>query len=91
MNTADKIERLFKKYLPSPFTIAVLLTFIAFILALFLTNNSATSLKDLNLELLNYWESGLWNTSLLVCFFQFRVSNICAWKMDDVQCHQMGF
>ena len=62
MNTADKIERLFKKYLPSPLTIAVLLTFIAFTLALFVTNNSATSLKDLNLELLNYWESGLWNT-----------------------------
>lgn len=70
MNTADKIERLFKKYLPSPFTIAVLLTFIAFTLALFLTNNSATSLKDLSLKLLNYWESGLWNTSLMVFAFQ---------------------
>ena len=70
MNTADKIERLFKKYLPSPFTIAVLLTFIAFTLALFLTNNSAISLKALSLELLNYWESGLWNTSLLVFAFQ---------------------
>ena len=70
MNTADKIERLFKNYLPSPFTIAVLLTFVAFTLALFLTNNSATGLKSLSLELLNQWESGLWNTSLLVFAFQ---------------------
>ena len=50
-------------------SLAVLLTFIAFTLALFLTNNSATSLKDLSLELLNYWESGLWNTSLMVFAF----------------------
>lgn len=56
-----KLIRLFKTLLPAPFTIAVLLTIVTLVLAFFL------SPEEYNLiELLSFWESGLWNNSLLV-------------------------
>ena len=56
-----KLIRLFKTILPAPFTIAVLLTIVTLVLAFFL------SPEEYNLiELLSFWESGLWNNSLLV-------------------------
>jgi short-chain fatty acids transporter len=70
MNIANKIEKVFKKYLPSPFTIAVLLTFISFTLAFLFTDNKAGSSINHGLNLLEYWEQGLWNSSLLVFAFQ---------------------
>ena len=70
MKIAENIERLFKKYLPSPFTIAVLLTFISFLIALIFSQSSSTSLVDKALSLLTYWEAGIWNSSLIVFAFQ---------------------
>ena len=54
--------------LPTPFSIAVLLTFVTFILALFLTE--PTIKKDHLIELLSSWEKGLWNPPLLVFALQ---------------------
>ena len=51
-------EKLFKKFFPSPFTIAVILTLIVFLLALFLTEQSYS-------KIITGWEKGLWNSSLL--------------------------
>ncbi len=51
-------ENLFKKFFPSPFTIAVFLTLIVFLLALLLTDQSYT-------KIITGWEKGLWNSSLL--------------------------
>tara|TARA_B110000977_G_scaffold197668_1_gene280790 strand:+ start:14 stop:1402 length:1389 start_codon:yes stop_codon:yes gene_type:complete len=70
MNIANKIEKVFKKFLPSPFTIAVLLTFISFILAFLFTQDCLTSSFQHGLNLLQYWEQGLWNSSLMVFAFQ---------------------
>tara|TARA_B100001093_G_scaffold520525_1_gene617726 strand:- start:53111 stop:54439 length:1329 start_codon:yes stop_codon:yes gene_type:complete len=57
-----------KNLLPTPFSIAVLLTFITFILALFLTE---PTIKENHLiELLSSWEKGLWNPPLLVFALQ---------------------
>ena len=70
MNLAQTIERVFKKVLPSPFTIAVLLTLVSFILALAFTQNCLLSNWEQSLILLGYWEKGLWNSSLLVFAFQ---------------------
>lgn len=54
--------------LPSPFSIAVLLTFVTFILALFFTE---PTIKENHLvELLSSWEKGLWNPPLLVFALQ---------------------
>ena len=70
MNLASTIETIFKKFFPSPFTIAVLLTIVSFSLALIFTHSEATSTLEYSLQLLGYWEKGLWNSSLLVFAFQ---------------------
>ena len=58
---AARLIRVFKALLPAPFTIAVVLTLVTFVLAYFLSPNQETPLS-----LLNYWEKGLWNSPLLV-------------------------
>ena len=58
---STRLIRVFKALLPAPFTIAVVLTLITFVLAYFLSPNQETPLS-----LLNYWEKGLWNSPLLV-------------------------
>ncbi|MEE2700264.1 MAG: TIGR00366 family protein [Bacteroidota bacterium] len=64
MNFASRFEKLFRSLLPTPFTIAVLLTFLTFLLALFLT--SPQQEKNHFLQLLIFWEQGLWDSPLLV-------------------------
>ncbi|MEM7380107.1 MAG: TIGR00366 family protein [Bacteroidota bacterium] len=68
MNFTRLVEDLFRKYLPSPFTIAVLLTVLTLLLALAFTEN--TSDENHLVLLLSYWESGIWNNGLLVFAYQ---------------------
>ena len=58
MRLTNFIEILFRKFLPSPFTIAILLTIISIILALTLTDTKFYTI-------LNNWEEGLWNPKLM--------------------------
>ena len=58
MNMISKIELIFKKFLPSPFSIAILLSIIVFIIAYLFTKSSV-------IDLLKYWEKGLWNAGLM--------------------------
>jgi short-chain fatty acids transporter len=64
------IESIFKRFLPSPFIIAVILTFTTIILALIFSNfvDSNSSLSFL--EILYSWEKGIWNNDLLVFAYQ---------------------
>ncbi len=68
MNLTRSIETLFKRYLPSPFAIAILLTLITLFMALFFTEGPAQG--NHFLELLSYWEHGIWSESLLVFAYQ---------------------
>lgn len=68
MKITSVIETAFKKYLPSPFTIAVLLTFLTVIFAYFFTSSPNDESHIANI--LKYWESGIWNTNLLVFAYQ---------------------
>ncbi len=68
MSIAKKFERFFKGFLPAPFTIAILLTFITFILAL-LTTKPKSEGSHL-LQLLQFWEQGVWHSPLLVFSMQ---------------------
>ena len=68
MSFVKKFEKVFKSVLPSPFTIAVLLTFLTFILSLIFTENSEKGSHFFNL--LSYWEKGIWDNGLLVFAFQ---------------------
>jgi short-chain fatty acids transporter len=68
MKITHLIESLFRKYLPSPFTIAVLLTICTILLAWAFTDNTS---GDYHLvALLSYWEDGIWDESLLVFGYQ---------------------
>ena len=68
MTFANRFEKLFKSVLPTPFTIAVLLTFLTFLLALFLTNPQHQG--NHFIQLLRFWEQGLWHSPLLVFAMQ---------------------
>ena len=68
MPTAKKFEKLFKALLPAPFTIAVLLTIFTFILALIITEPKAG--RNHFLQLLSFWEEGIWHSPLLVFAIQ---------------------
>lgn len=70
MKFADKYTKVFQYLLPSPFTIAVVLTFITFLVAFFFTKDVNTSGGEYALELLGYWENGLWTNGLMVFAMQ---------------------
>lgn len=70
MTLTKVIENIFKKYLPSPFTIAILLTLVTMVLALVFTLPETSSLSAYSLEILRYWEEGIWSNSLLVFAYQ---------------------
>ncbi len=68
MNITRTIETIFRRFLPSPFAIAILLSVLTIILALVFTDTP----KDENhfLAILSWWENGIWNNSLLVFAYQ---------------------
>ena len=68
MSLTKSIETIFKRYLPSPFTIAVLLTLFTMLMALVFTKN--TSEEAHFLAILSYWEKGIWDNALLVFAYQ---------------------
>lgn len=70
MNITKVIERLFQKYLPSPFTIAILLTLLTIFLALVFTRPENESSASYLIDVLRFWENGIWSNSLLVFAYQ---------------------
>jgi len=58
MSIVKLIENIFRKFFPSPFTIAIFLTLLIIILALILSSESIGNI-------VSGWEKGLWNTGLL--------------------------
>ncbi|MDX1652659.1 MAG: TIGR00366 family protein [Brumimicrobium sp.] len=70
---SQKYTEVFKKILPSPFTIAVLLTLFTIILALFLTKPDDEGYGNYLVYLLTSWESGLWDDSAGGLYFAFQM------------------
>lgn len=70
MKITQVIENLFKKYLPSPFTIAILLTLTTIFLALIFTKPINTSAFEYSLNIMRFWEKGIWTNGLLVFAYQ---------------------
>lgn len=68
MNITQTVETLFKRLMPSPFAIAIILTLLTMLLALFFTE--APKDQSHILAVLGYWENGIWNTNLLVFAYQ---------------------
>ncbi|WP_255402254.1 TIGR00366 family protein [Tenacibaculum sp. SG-28] len=70
MRITKLIEDVFRKYLPSPFTIAVLLTLCTFLMAYFSTKPASVSSFSYAKQILIFWEQGIWSNGLLVFAFQ---------------------
>lgn len=68
MRFAEKFERVFRSLLPTPFTIAILLTLLTMVLALMF--GEFTPGESSFFQLLDYWQAGLWNTPLLAFAIQ---------------------
>jgi len=64
MKLISLIEKAFKSLMPSPFSIALVLTAITFTLAWAFTDSTNTGI-DHGIELLGHWYKGLWKESLL--------------------------
>ena len=70
MSFTDIYTKVFKYLLPAPFTIAVSLTIVTFFIAFFTTRPETESLSDYSIQLLKFWEGGLWSSSLMVFAMQ---------------------
>ncbi|MCH8330949.1 MAG: short-chain fatty acid transporter [Bacteroidetes bacterium] len=70
MSFSDRFLNLAKQLLPMPFTIAVLLTFLAMVLALFFTDRGDISLAAYSINILEFWEDGLWTGTLMIFAMQ---------------------
>lgn len=66
MSLANRFALAFKAVLPAPFTIAVLLSIVTYFIALFATCPSESSYVSYGVDLMFFWESGLWTNSLMV-------------------------
>ncbi len=62
MNLTASIEKISRKTLPTPFTIAAIITLVTIALAYFFTDSNK---GNHIVNILNYWESGIWNSKLL--------------------------
>ena len=70
---STRIIQIFKSILPSPFTIAILLTLFTLLLAQFLTKPTDVSHGAYFLKLVTSWEGGLWDSSGGGLYFAFQM------------------
>jgi len=70
---SNKAIAVFKRILPSPFTIAILLTVLTLIIAQVFTKPATISQGDYFLKLISDWEVGLWDNSGGGLYFAFQM------------------
>lgn len=70
---SEKFTRIFKTFLPSPFTIAIVLTMLTLVLAQVLTQPDNISAGSYFLHLVGSWEAGLWDNSAGGLYFAFQM------------------
>ena len=68
MNITKTIETIFKRFLPSPFAIEIVLTLVTMVMALLFTE--APQDENHFLAILSFWEHGVWSNALLVFAYQ---------------------
>lgn len=72
-NRSEKIINRFRRFLPNPFTIAIILTVLTLLLALVLTKPATTGTGTYFVKLVNFWEEGLWDKSTGGLYFAFQM------------------
>ncbi|MDA7804282.1 TIGR00366 family protein [Crocinitomix sp.] len=73
MSFAEKFATTYKRLVPSPFTIAILLTVLTIVLAIVFTKPTETNTFSYINDIAGYWESGLWNKSEGGIYFAFQM------------------
>ena len=71
--TSSKVITIFKRILPSPFTIAILLSLFTLLIAQFLTKPADVGHGTYLLKLVSSWEAGLWDSSGGGLYFAFQM------------------
>ncbi|HLS71705.1 MAG TPA: TIGR00366 family protein [Chitinophagaceae bacterium] len=72
-SNSNKAIEIFKKILPSPFTIAILLSFFTLLLAMIITKPDDTTTGKYFVYLVSSWEAGLWDSSGGGLYFAFQM------------------
>ncbi len=73
MTFSSRFAKAYKKLLPTPFTIAILLTVITFVLALVFTKPEQKGIEAYTIEIAGFWENGLWNDGKGGLYFAFQM------------------
>ncbi|MCB9223733.1 MAG: short-chain fatty acid transporter [Crocinitomicaceae bacterium] len=73
MSFSEKFAKTYKQLLPSPLSIAILLTFLTYVLALFFTKPVDISYSSYSIDLLGSWEEGLWKEGNGGLYFTFQM------------------
>lgn len=70
MKFTERYAKLFQYLLPTPFTIALILTIVTFLVAVAVTKDASIGTVTYALKVLGYWEEGLWQKGLMVFAMQ---------------------
>lgn len=70
MGVAGRFERLYRNLLPSPFALAVLLTFVVFLVGLLFFKPEGIPYTVHTLHVVGYWYEGLWSGPMLTFGYQ---------------------
>ncbi|MDB9775786.1 TIGR00366 family protein [Vicingaceae bacterium] len=70
MSFSEKYSRLFSYLLPTPFTIALVLTIVTFFLGIVFLYQANVSIIDQSITVFSYFEKGVWNNGLMVFALQ---------------------
>jgi short-chain fatty acids transporter len=70
MNFADKFAEVFRRTLPSPFSIALILTMLTFVLAGLLSKPATPLSEPYIATLFHYWYQGFWDSPMMVFAMQ---------------------
>lgn len=73
MSFSEKYANFYKRVLPSPFSIAIILTVITFVIALTFTKPAEESIGSYSMKLLGDWELGLWKEGGGGLYFAFQM------------------
>ena len=77
-NNILKIDKFFKNYLPSPFSIAILLTLLTILFAYLAQSNESS---DSILEIVQFWERGIWDKALMVFALQMMLMLVLGYSL----------
>ena len=78
MNIINSLEKFFKNFLPSPLSIALLLTLLTILFAYFAQSNEGSNSI---IEIIQFWERGIWDKALMVFALQMMLMLVLGYSL----------